>query len=518
MNRAVAIFLLLAAALALGLRCPHLDSRPMHNDEGVNALKFGQLWEGAGYRYDPEEHHGPTLIYGSAWLGRLTGAPDYDHYSEARLRLLDVLFGVGLIVLLPWVMDGLGRRATLWAAFLTAVSPAMVFYSRYYIHEMLLVFFTLLALAAGWRYWRSRRIGWALLAGVALGLMHATKETFVLTLAAAAAALALNLAWSRWLDASTAAKPSRPLKIGPLAAGAVLWLAVAALFFSSFLTNPQGLLDSLRTYEPWIHRAGGASPHIHPWSFYFQRLFWFHSGRGPVWTELLILLLALVGIVSAFRRSSLGRGHAGFVRFVALYTLVLAAIYSVISYKTPWCLLSFWHGAILLAGVGGAVLMRLCRTRSRRLALSCALLAGIAHLAWQGWLMTGDYAADRRNPYVYAQTSPDVLELVDRVESLQQAMPAGAPLQIQVAAPEGDYGPLPWYLRRFKRIGWWSGLPSESGQVLILATSLKPGPGETRGYPMAGYFNLRPQVPFELYVEPTLWRDFLNGRAAAGER
>ena len=84
----------------------------------------------------------------------------------------------------------------------------MVFYSRYFIHEMLLVFFSFLALAAGWRYWRSRKLGWALLAGAGLGLMHATKETFVITLAAAALALALNRAWNRWLDASGSAGQS----------------------------------------------------------------------------------------------------------------------------------------------------------------------------------------------------------------------------------------------------------------------------------------------------------------------
>ena len=97
-----------------------------------------------------------------------------------------------MILLLPLVADGLGRNATLWAALFTAVSPAVVFYSRYYIHEILLVFFTFLALAAGWRYWRSRKIGWALLAGAGVGLMHATKETFLITLVAAALALGLE--------------------------------------------------------------------------------------------------------------------------------------------------------------------------------------------------------------------------------------------------------------------------------------------------------------------------------------
>src|SRR5207247_1301232 len=108
-------------------------------------LKFGGLWNGATYKYDPNEHHGPSLYYATLMFFRLSRAPDLEHLTEARFRFLSVLFGVGLILLLPLIADGLGRKATIWAGILTALSPAMVFYSRYYIHEMLLVFFTFLA-------------------------------------------------------------------------------------------------------------------------------------------------------------------------------------------------------------------------------------------------------------------------------------------------------------------------------------------------------------------------------------
>src|SRR5258706_14102311 len=199
MNRALILGLLLASSAALLLRLPGLDQRPMHNDEAVNAIKFGELWEKGAYKYDPNEHHGPWLYYATVALARLTQAPHFEDVTETRLRLVTVLFTLGLVLLLPLVIDGLGRRPTVWAAFFVSVSPAMVFYSRYYIHEMLLVFFTFLSLAAGWRYWRSRKIGWALLAGAGLGLMHATKETFVLILASAALPLALNRTWNRVL-------------------------------------------------------------------------------------------------------------------------------------------------------------------------------------------------------------------------------------------------------------------------------------------------------------------------------
>src|SRR5438309_10269799 len=138
MNRWLALGVLLATGVALGLRCPRLGIRPMHNDEAVNAIKFGQLWEHGTYKYDPHEFHGPSLSYFTAIFGRLTAAPDFNRFSEARLRAVTVFFGIALILPLLLVRDGLGTAGSVWAALFTAVSPAFVFYSRYYIHEMLL--------------------------------------------------------------------------------------------------------------------------------------------------------------------------------------------------------------------------------------------------------------------------------------------------------------------------------------------------------------------------------------------
>src|ERR1043166_982306 len=403
MNRWTFLWLLLIVGLALLLRCPRLDERPMHNDEAVNAIKFGRLWEQGKYRYDPNEHHGPTLYYSTLAVARLTSSPDFDHLTETKLRLIPVVFGVGLILLLPLIADGLGRKATVWAAVFPAVSPAFVFYSRYYIHEMLLVFFTFLAMAAGWRYWRSRKLVWSLLAGAGLGLMDATKETFVITLAAAGLSLGLNQLWNLWVDAGAAPVPPRRIKLWHLAAALGVWLVVAAVLFSSFFANAGGLVDSLRTYGPWLSRAGGESPHINPWSFYLHRLLWFHAAKGPVWTEALLLVLALIGAVAAFLRKNLADSNARFGRFLALYTVLLTAAYSFIAYKTPWCLLSFWHGTILLAGLGARVLVRSAKHPRGRLAWTVLLLIGVANLGWQAFEAAIPFAAGQRHPYVYAQ-------------------------------------------------------------------------------------------------------------------
>jgi uncharacterized protein (TIGR03663 family) len=454
MTKGFPLWLLLAALLALGLRSVQLGSRPLHNDESVNAIKFGQLWEGGGYRYDRNEFHGPTLEYATWVWNKLTLLHDFDSMSESRLRSLAVLFGVGLVLLLFLVSDGLGRNATLAAGFLTAVSPIMVYYSRDYIHETLFVFFIFLALASGWRYCQTGKIAWILLAGAAIGLMQATKETFVFNIAAIMGALLLNECVGRSAPASALEK--KLFSPAHVVAAGLVWLAVAALLFTSFFSNPAGLLDAAGTYLVWFQRAQGASPHVHGWTFYWQRLLFFHRPGGPVWSEALILLLAVCAGISAFARRGLPGASAAFVRFLVFYTVILAAIYTVLPYKTPWSALGFWHGAILLAGVGAAALLDRLPGWRLKMTAWIILVAGAAQLAFQAWQSAVTYAANPLNPWVYAQTLPNFLDLVDKVEAVAQASPEGRGVPIGVITPSFDNWPLPWYLRAYRPVGYFT--------------------------------------------------------------
>jgi uncharacterized protein (TIGR03663 family) len=508
MSRTLTLGLLLAVIAALALRCPQLAVRPMHNDEAVNAIKLRDLWERGSYQYDPSEYHGPTLLYAALGWMKLTGPAEFVNFDESQLRLVTVIFGAGLILLLPLVADGLGRRAAICAGILTAISPAMVFYSRYFIHEMLLVFFTFLAIAAGWRYTRNHKLVWALIAGAAVGLMQATKETFVLALAAMMAALILNAVWSR-LRAPVVTP--FPFIFRHLLFALFAWCAVALTLFTSFFTNRNGPLDAVRTYLPWLHRAGGASPHIHSWNFYLERLLWFHSGKGPVWSEGLILGLALIGIIVAFVRRETAEGNAGFVRFLAFYTIILTVIYSVISYKTPWCLLNFWQVAILLAGFGAVALLDWLERPAVKFAVGALLLLGAGQLAFQAWQAGVQFASDSRNPYVYAQTSPDILNLVARLDALAQVEPLKYQMVVKIMAPGGDYWPLPWYLRRFKHVGYWSEIPpAPYAPAMVVSTKFDANLDAKKTHLMAGLFEMRPQIFFELYAETNLWRAHLD--------
>jgi hypothetical protein len=247
---------------------------------------------------------------------------------------------------------------------------------------------------------------------------------------------------------------------------------------------------------------------VHPWNFYFERLLFFHVHGGPIWSEGFIVALALIGFFGALR------GRLLLWRLIAFYTFWLTLIYTVLPYKTPWCLLGFYHGMILLAGVGAMLLWQACRPAWLKTVVAIVLAAGVAHLTWQSYRGSlavepngVPYCDSAKNPYVYSQTLPDALRLVATVEGLAHVSPQGNRTEMEVMTPE-SYWPLPWYLRRFPRVGYWDKIPSQPLAPIMMVSSdlhaaFDEGPDKT--HLMAGYFALRPQVFLELYVETNLW-------------
>ena len=84
---------------------------------------------------------------------------------------------------------------------------------------------------------------------------------------------------------------------------------------------------------------------------------------------------------------------------------------------------------------------------------------------------------------------------------------------IKVMEPDGDVWPLPWYLRRFNKVGWWTEIPQDPyAPVMIVSTKFQAELDAPKTHIMVGIFQMRPQVFFELYVEKDLWSRYLEAR------
>ena len=504
-----AVGLLGAIAVALLLRVPRLCQRPFHGDEAVHVLKFEQLWQQGTYTYDPHEYHGPSLYYLTLPAIWLSGVSNFANTSEAHYRALPVVAGVGLILLLALWRDGWGTAATLIAAGLTAVSPMHAFFSRYYIQETLLVVFTFLLLVAGWRYARSGRWGWLLLAGAALGLIHATKETCIIALGCLAVALAVTLLIER---PGRDGDNRRPMRWWAVLAAVGVAALVSTAFYAAFGTHLQGVVDGWRAWPTYFQRAGGQGLHDHPWHYYLRMVLWTHNAPGPVWSEAFIVGLAAVGAFAALVGRGLGTASRPLARYVAVYVVLMTVVYSAIPYKTPWCFLGPMHGMVLLAGLGAVALVRGLRWWPLQGVAVVALVAGAGQLACQAERTCLDehFVADRRNPYVYAHPVRDVVRLGERVDALAALHADGQAMVVKVISP--DYWPLPWYLRRMERVGYWDDVPADPVAPVVITT---PGLAEAvdahlpAGY-VSSYYGLRPERVLLLYVEPGLWARFIE--------
>jgi uncharacterized protein (TIGR03663 family) len=509
---------LVVAAVAAGalLRLPQLDLRPMHTDEAVHAVKFGALLETGVYRYDRDEYHGPTLNYLTLISAWLRSEKTLIALTETTLRIVPAFFGLGLLFL-PLLLKRIGAIPTASIIVLTAVSPAMSFYSRYYIQETLLVFFTFALIVAGYRLTLSARISWAIIAGACAGLMFATKETWIIP--CGAIGISLVVVWL--LGQNTTGKPrTRCFRyaVASVVSGAVVWV----MLFSSFFTHWQGVIDSLQAYQTYFNRATGNSAHLHPWYYYLNLLAFWKTDQGPIWSEGAILILGCVGFLSAWRKCLPTNDNDRYFRwFVACYAAVMFVVCSAIPYKTPWVMLGTLHGSILIAGFGVEQVVEWCAARHVRwlgMIIMCVL---VLHLCWQSYLANFRYYESPANPYVYAHTSNECKIIVEELMGKIRESPSGLFTPVQVVVSEDQYWPLPWYLRSLPRVGWWNKV--EEGFVatpIVLASRdvepsvlqhlyETPPPGVRALYvPLyEGYLQLRPGIEIAGYVR----LDFLNG-------
>lgn len=500
--------LLLEFALALALRTHSLNERPMHADEAVQALKFGQLLETGHYEYDPEHFHGPTLYYSTLPIAWLRNQENLKEIDEHTVRLVSAIFGSLLLLSLFWLRDGLGPIGTVSTGALMAVSPAMVYYSRYYIQESILITFTAGMLACGWRYTRTPKLTWAVGTGGFAGLLHATKESSLIVFLAVATALVicrLSKNRSQTLDSTTFNLTKRQVLLHHGLAAFVLAALISATFYSSFLTNLPGIPDSL--LSPFIYSL--EQGHEKSFYYYLKLLIGLEGGLGVFSSEFSIFALAIVGTVMTFGNNgpSESTGQPG--RFITYYTLVLFIIYSLIPYKTPWLVLSILLGLVFLAGAGLQGLYDRYQKRLPRLGLIALLFIASILLVRGMYLTNFRFYADARNPYAYVHPNSDVLEIAQRLQNLAEVSPAGRQMQIKVISEE--YWPLPWYLRRFENIGYWNELPANPDSlVIIVSTKLQEAlDAKLLKKYQTEYRGLRPGVILLIYVEKELWNRYI---------
>lgn len=498
-------------------------SRTFHPDEANQAFTVGRLLETGHYTYRPTDHHGPTLYYAAAPLQRAFGHTTTADLDGTLLRCTPLLFAVLGLVLLAHAVFRLSRSrlGALMAVLLVGTAPLFAFFATDFIQEMLLAGFTLTMFWAGVGYCRAlrpddptpRRLkpgSWALLLGIGAGLAFATKETSLLTFAAAG--LTLCGLWAfrvfGFRNDGTAHVP-RP-NVQHVVLAALGFLLTAVLFFSSFCQDWQGVYNAFVAAP--VHYLGravgnaaaseGANWHIHPW---WQHLQWLFCGNAPLprsgggftpdlafanllpLTQFVFVLLPLAVFAACRKnlRERLNRPLLWTFFGTSLYTALLLTFYSILPYKTPWCTLQLLVPFLVSVALGlilGRDIVRevaTVRGASPRAAHAVASLVFLVALPLASLLAEHvpglvRMARDPDSPdipYNYAHASPEARQLAACVAEALAASPSKSPF-VAVALPPADTWPFPWYNRTREHLtGYWTKFDD---LVALAKTGAKP--------------------------------------------
>ena len=508
------------------IRLPELGLNPFHHDEGVNGWFTTTLVRSGSWQYDPANYHGPTLFYFALVSEILFGL------TNEAMRLVPVVFGLLTVAAVLGLRPVLGSIPVLVGGLLLALSPGAVYVSRYFIHEALLVAFTMTLVASALLYLRSRNPAWALGVGASAALIFATKETGVITVGVLAIAAVVSGIYVNWRTGGTAgrgttrgrrsrpggtgaaSKPAKTVRIDgveyramperssqslfdgvipggiPLdhvVASTIVFLCVYVLFFSSFFTNfPQGVVDSLATFTIWT-QTGGATQVAPPQ----QYLVWMATADAPI-----LVLGTIGGLLAAIQ----GRNRLWV--FIGLWALGITLAYSYISYKTPWIALNMLLPLALLGGFAIREAARLPRWRP--VAVGAVVLATVAsaYLAYDLNFVNYDTDDSSRYPYVYVHSTREMLTMLDQIEDIATEQGTGTDTGITVVSP--DYWPLPWYLRDYPKAGFWGRLEDVTlDQPIIIANTNQReqlAPLIAGQFEQAGTYKLRPGVDLDVYV------------------
>ncbi len=440
----------LILALAAFLRFLLLDIKPPHFDEGINGwFVDAHIVKDGFYRYDPTNYHGPLHFYVLFLSETLFGR------SLWALRLPVVLISILSVWLCFKFEPFVGRTATRLAALAMAISPGFVFYGRYSIHEAWLTLFCMMFILGILGLWKFGTVQYLWCMGMAMTGMILTKETYVIHFGCAALAFPVFLI-SKKITPLTDSRPAKQTwTYADLATVIAVGLVAIVFFYSGTFFHMSGVKGLYKAYSAWFTTGQEGHGHEKPWHYWVTKLIVRYE-----WP-------ALVGLVGClfcqkFKNSS--------IRYLAIYGVGALAAYSIVHYKTPWCIISIIWPFLLIFGAVSVLI-------PERLRQKAAVAAAILLVASLAWSIRLNYfrCTTESEPYVYVQTYNDIRKFTDPLLEAARRDPANYHLTGSIIR-SSSY-PLPWILGDFSRIGYYehNNLPPKVDADFLLVEESRIG-------------------------------------------
>lgn len=432
-------------AIAAFLRLYDLGSRPFHHDESQDAyFSFTFEKDPGSYEYNPLLH-GPVRFYLTALVYKLFGDSDFT------ARLAPALMGIALVALPYLLRRQLGRTAALSAGVILAVSPSILYYSRFAREDIYLAAVLLAVFVLCFRFVdRPRVLTLCTIFGLASFAFGIKESALVMLGFAALFFVAAGIVQAQRADDWREGEIVRAVR----AVGWPAWIyalstmiVVYALIFTQGFTNTDCMTTAYTGSE--AHQTNCLNGIVYGLQYWHAQQDVARGGdKGWLYYSILvghewpIVLTAAVGAVFAFLRPT------ALKLFLLWMTVATLAFHWWGKERFPWLIVHPLVPMILLSGVGIQALWQL-RTRPARAAGMVAVGIGFAYLVVASFSANAKHPVDPRNMLVSTQSSPQVKQVADEVHALNGKLKAeGKPeLSITIDSSDGATFPYAWYFR-----------------------------------------------------------------------
>ena len=529
MNRLLQILLLGLLCFGLFKACDmrlyNLENRALHADESEQSFTFAGLYFNGDYKYNANGPHGPVLYYYPLKLVDKS----FDETLDSRLlrrTLLPIFLATCALAFFAMLSRlnsdrrellfkanlALGKLAGgVFAALFLGLSSLSQIYSTYFIQEPFFALFSLLLCLASFALIKNPGTLSALAVGLCAGMLQSAKETSIIVFAAIVGAWIFSL-----LNLKSPAPQLKALlsKNSALCALAALagFLLVYCLFYSSFFSNPAGVLDGIKSYA---HFFGKSASEVHSkgFGYYFALLAGFKS-QGALFGESAIFALAAAGTLLAYLRGN------DFVKFVSAFGWLNVLALSFIGYKTPWLLLAPLTALVLPAGyaVSAALFSRVdLKNKFLAAALKICLLACVLALFnlqyKEAKNASRNYASDPRNPFLYVHTLKNEEGLVKRIYDCAKVR--GGKFRA-ICLSKNSPWPLPWQTLKLDAVEYEKALPKnfapENFDIVIFDSNFDAPLASA--FPedewIGEFFGLRENLLLRVYVKRKLFYESIK--------
>jgi len=434
-NHLVLIFIIILLTGAF-LRLYNLDNRPAHFDEGGgHAIISRALLERGEYTYHPD-FHGPFLYHITALFFYLFGM------SDITLRITQAIFGIATIAIV-WLLKNYLKKETLIAlSLLIALSPSLVYYSRFAVHDSYFVFFTMSSIVFLYLYSKTKDKKHLYLFSASLAFLFTVKENVYIFIVFLLAYFGLEFlieflstkgsihkrlkknSYLRWMKNN-----KRQIFVS-----FVIFISIFSLLYTSFFRYPQNFITALK--EPFIHwftKTRTQQGFFQPPSFYLRILKEYDTA---------ILIFGIAGILLPI----FIRNH--YTRFASLFAIFNLIVYLLMPYKEPNNVVHI----VLPLAISSAALIEYLNNKIKKYVILLLFLISFysIYITWQTSFVK---YSDEKNYLVYVQTVDDIkpmLKMIDRITKER-----GKNIPIVVNIPETEY-PLSWYFRDYTNVAYFS--------------------------------------------------------------